>query len=129
MVAVGVVIALAITLRRKVDSRSAQFAAWFSAIVIATVLVSPHFYQYDLTILILPLLLGIYYVDIRRDLYAKMLTVTMLAFVVMAGLFQPVAAMTGVQISLFLLIAWLLLVVRFSRCDGGMGDRKLAATE
>lgn len=129
LVAVGVVIALAITLRRKVDSRSAQFAAWFSAIVIATVLVSPHFYQYDLTILILPLLLGIYYVDIRRDLYAKMLTVTMLAFVVMAGLFQPVAAMTGVQISLFLLIAWLLLVVRFSRCDGGMGDRKLAATE
>ena len=123
------VIALAITLRRKVDCRSAQFAAWFSAIVIATVLVSPHFYQYDLTILILPLLLGIYYVDIRRDLYAKMLTVTMLAFVVMAGLFQPVAAMTGVQISLFLLIAWLWLVVRSSRCGAGMGDKKMAATE
>ena len=128
LAAMGVVIALAMALRRKVDSRSAAFAAWFSAIVIATVLVSPHFYQYDLAILVLPLLLGIYYVDFRRGLYAKMLAVTMMAFVVLAGLFEPVAALTGIQISLFLLIAWLLLAVRLSRSGDGLGDAKTVVT-
>ena len=58
---VAIIGLLALSLRGKIDTSSPQFALQFSALVIATVLISPHFYTYDLTILLLPLGLVIFF--------------------------------------------------------------------
>lgn len=46
-----------LTLRGELDTRSETFSLQFSNLVLATILLSPHFYFYDLTIIWLPMVL------------------------------------------------------------------------
>ncbi len=57
----GMVVALSWrALPGHLDFRSRRFALQYSGLVIATILLSPHFYTYDLTILLLPLALMVF---------------------------------------------------------------------
>ena len=113
--AILAVLLMVLGMRERGDVRSARFAAWFSAIVVGTVLTSPHFYQYDLTILLLPIWLAMAQTDLRDNLANRAIAIVMALFVVGAGYFEWIAVETGVQISLFLLIAWWWLLIGASR--------------
>ncbi len=52
-----VLLLLVVALRGPLNFRSSRFAVQFSLLIIATILTSPHFYLYDLTILLLPIAL------------------------------------------------------------------------
>ena len=53
--ALGIITGITISLRGGIDTSSQKFAFQFSILVLATILLSPHFYIYDLTIVLLPL--------------------------------------------------------------------------
>lgn len=53
----GVIVLLQRILRGALETESQLFGLQFASLVVATVLISPHFYQYDLTILLLPLMI------------------------------------------------------------------------
>ena len=81
-----------------------RFPHQFSAIVIATVLVSPHFYTYDLVLVLLPAMLTLGHAVPKATTW---LSGIVAAFLLLAGLFQPIAATCSIQISTLLLVAWL----------------------
>lgn len=51
----SIIVGLAYSMRGKLEATSSQFAVQFSILVLATVLLSPHFYIYDLVVLLLPM--------------------------------------------------------------------------
>ncbi len=53
----GVIVLLQRILRGALETESQLFGLQFASLVVVTVLISPHFYQYDLTILLLPLMI------------------------------------------------------------------------
>ena len=55
MLAILIVAIVGFGLRGKMDTTSYRFAMQFSLLLVATVLLSPHFYVYDLTIMLLPI--------------------------------------------------------------------------
>jgi len=94
----------------KFETGSPQFAHQFSAMILVTVLVSPHFYHYDLTILLLPCWLGATLAtgqDKQRD-YG--LLAMIVGFGILAGLFATIALSSSVQVSCLLMVAWLFLL-------------------
>lgn len=108
-----VVVLLWRAMRGKIKTDSPGFARQFAAMVIAMVLLSPHFYGYDLTILVLPMLLivssyapGTW----RENVVDRRLGFVILAIFALAGLFAQIAGMIHVQPSIFLLAAALLLI-------------------
>ena len=119
---------LSVTLRGPRDFRSRRFALQFSALILVTVLLSPHFYIYDLAILLLPLALLLLVVIEGKapELKAKdcdsvalsakttfsMLRWTCLAMFVGAGLFTVIAERLSVQISLPIMLLLLFLMAQ-----------------
>ncbi len=90
---------------------SDAFARQFSAMIIATVLLSPHFYGYDLTILLLPFLLILSTTNLER--WRKMRSERVIVILVLicfglSGAFSEIAGFTYVQSSTMLLITLLL---------------------
>jgi hypothetical protein len=121
LVAGGMTLALVgLALRGPLDTASQRFAWQFSALVIATVLLSPHLYTYDLTVLLLPLGLvalhtrSIGFQPVRAECavthrlkaYATTRWLALLLFC-LAGLSPKLAAATGAQLSVPLMFAFL----------------------
>lgn len=105
-----------------VTLKSEAFARQFSAMIVATVLLSPHFYGYDLTILLLPflLILSTTNLDRWRNVRSERgIVILVLACFSMSGAFPTIARFTHVQPSAVLLIALLLLLGGVNLADRG----------
>ncbi len=99
---------------------SDAFARQFSAMIVATVLLSPHFYGYDLTILLLPFLLILSTTNLERwrdRRSERSIVILVLVCFSLSGAFSEIARFIHVQPSTVLLFAMLMLL-------GGMQDRK-----
>lgn len=116
---------LASILREPFAYGTGVFARQFAALTIATLLLSPHLFTYDLTLLLLALFLltcGPGAVDARF----RWLPVAMF---VMAGLSADLARSTGVQSSVLLMMA-LLVLIDFARKERHSRDfRPLGSTD
>ncbi|MEM7312392.1 MAG: glycosyltransferase family 87 protein [Planctomycetota bacterium] len=108
---------LVLGLRGPMDTKSTRFGLKFSMLVVATALLSPHFYYYDLTILLLPILLlgtmatgnassGDWGQTLSHGQRRGLLILTVSLFLT-ASFFTQLAQLTGIQLSLFLLLALL----------------------
>jgi hypothetical protein len=100
-------------MRGTIETSSTRFALQFAAMVFATVMLSPHFYTYDLTILLLPMLLiASSYApgQWRAKPVDQTLGFLLIGVFVLAGLFSQIAELTGVQFSILLMIAVLVLL-------------------
>lgn len=110
----GVGALLYIVLRRGVRPGTPGWAVQFSALVLASVLVSPHLFTYDLTILLLPIfLLGIALA--RRSSWPANRAVLgwLLALLFAgAGISPLIAKVTSVQLSVLLCLALLVYLAR-----------------
>ncbi|MDG1874768.1 MAG: glycosyltransferase family 87 protein [Mariniblastus sp.] len=84
----------------------------FAAMVLATVMLSPHFYTYDLTILLLPMLLMATSMSRRKPVPKEGLLLggVCVGIFVFAGSFKTFATSTSLQFSLPLMIAALVLL-------------------
>jgi len=109
-IAAGLVVWLVARLfRGLLDVRSARFLEQFSGLVLATVLLSPHFLTYDLTIVLLPmalcgaLLLRGGLAPARR----RPMLWLLVAMYVAAGVAPSIAARTGVQLTTPIMVALL----------------------
>ena len=98
--------------RGEVEFASSRFARQFSAMVIATALLSPHFYSYDLTILLLPMLLALVSLghDFKQNKFELALVVVMALLFFGAGFFNTIASTIHVQLSIVLMVATLVLL-------------------
>lgn len=97
------ILIVALALRGPLDFGSRRFAWQFAALIAATVLISPHLYTYDLTVLLLPL--GLVAVDARHQpLPLRWLALLLFC---LAGLSPQLAGVTGLQITVPLLFAYL----------------------
>jgi hypothetical protein len=104
--ALGIVVlaCLLVGLKGELEPDQDRYAIQFSMLIAATVLLSPHFYTYDLTILLLPMLLIVTVLGVRPATLAGKLTVgLLLLFYLAAGLFSRIAATVGWQPSLLLI--------------------------
>jgi alpha-1,2-mannosyltransferase len=113
-VIVVVAVVVARLLRGRLDPTSPQFLFQFSGLVLATLIVSPHTITYDLTILLLPLAL-LCFATLRRGLErdrGRAIFWCAVALYVMCGCGPWVAQRTGVQLTLPLMTALLILVTR-----------------
>lgn len=112
--AISVVVMLGSALRGSIEITSTKFAFQFSAMIIATILLSPHFYTYDLTILLLPLVLcGLNKIEFTTGSSdnAIGLSLTCVGLLFGIGICRSVAMSTGFQASIFILITLLWLIV------------------
>jgi lysylphosphatidylglycerol synthetase-like protein (DUF2156 family) len=80
--------------------------------VIATALLSPHFYSYDLTILLLPMLLALVSLghDFKQNKFELALVVVMALLFFGAGFFNTIASTIHVQLSIVLMVVTLVLL-------------------
>lgn len=110
----GVAALLFLVLRRGLQPAAPQFPLQFSALVLATVLVSPHLFTYDLTILLLPiLLLGMALAKQTIRPANRSMLGWLLAFLFAgAGISPLIAAQTGVQPSVLICLALLVYLTR-----------------
>jgi hypothetical protein len=124
---------LAWLLRGRLDTRLPQFAGQFSGLVLATLLLSPHLYTYDLTILLLPMFLlartgwggagqgsgaqhhvgqasrlpeMVFLSSGRRDAYPTIAPL-LIALYALAGISPTLAGLTGIQLTPLLIFALL----------------------
>ena len=103
-------------MRGPIETSSQRFACQFSAMVFATVMLSPHFYTYDLTILLLPVLLIATSLPaasktIRASkTYFQLVGFLLVALFVLAGMFEQIADQTGFQFSIVLMIGVLVVL-------------------
>ena len=108
----GVLVLLAASLRGKLVTHSNRFALQYATMVLATLLLSPHLYFYDLTVVLLPFFLITAELCSFTDKDTKrtvMLTAVVLLFV--SGLFQSMAASTGIQPSVVMMLAIMVVLV------------------
>ena len=108
-------IVLGVLLRGPVRVESPVFAAQFSGLVLATILVSPHLLTYDLTLLVLPATLLAGSALNRGDVSLGGAFRALLAAVVLLSLSSPVARLTGLQISVPAMFAALVALTRYGR--------------
>ena len=108
-------------MKGKIETDSPRFTRQFAAMVFAMVLLSPHFYGYDLTILLLPMLLIVSSVapgTWRVNVLDLSLGFVLLGIFVLAGLFAQIAGVISVQPSIFLM-AGALTLLGLSRSSHG----------
>ncbi len=99
------------SLRGKLVPALPDYAIQFSVMVLATILISPHFYTYDLTLLLLPLLLIFSNLGFKPEERAmKWAVVLSLALFAFAGLFSKIATSISLQPSIFLMFGLMLLL-------------------
>lgn len=103
LVASGVTIGVVgLTLRGPLETRHPRFAWQYSSLILATILLSPHLYTYDLTVLLLPLAT----IATRADASAVQRSLGLSIFC-LVGLSPQMASMTNIQLSVPLLLALL----------------------
>ena len=117
-VSIAVLVLLWRIMRGTVATSSQRFACQFSAMVLVTVMLSPHFYTYDLTILLLPMLLiatslsaasraiggGVDGKVGTHKICLQLLGFLLVALFVGAGVFEKIASQIGFQFSLVVMI-------------------------
>ncbi len=108
-----------------IETNSPRFAFQFAAMVLATVLLSPHLYFYDLTVLLLPLLLVLAAKDFVPE-QSRNLAVYLVALSVMilfgAGTFKTIATSTLTQPSVLLVGGLLVVLARLCQATPGWGQ-------
>ena len=111
---VAVVWLLVRIMRGPIKTNSGTFASQFAGLVIAMVMLSPHFYSYDLTILLLPMvLLGSAALGALKNQPFSPMNWMLIGMFMLAGLFQPLAKSAGFQFSTILFFAALILIPSF----------------
>jgi hypothetical protein len=122
-------LALRVCLRGRLDPASPRFQLQFAALVVGTILLSPHFYSYDLSVLLLPMILvgGAARADAHgsRDrsapgaaAMAVQCQVGWIAvFFVLSGVSDRLSAMLNVPLAAILLVIWLGLLSRSARLE------------
>ena len=129
LVAIVVLFLLWRVMSGAVDLSSRRFACQFSAMTLVTVMLSPHFYTYDLTILLLPcLLLASCFSEVagqseRSQICVRAVYVLLVALFVLSGLFERLATQTAVQFSIMLLIG-VLLFLTFALSNARQHDQE-----
>ena len=116
--AIGVLTLLTQIMAGPIELSSTRFAFQFSALIVATVLISPHFYTYDLTILLLPLAICGLSEDVVQKVNRRVLYWICIAVLFGASLYGSIATQLGFQISTVILFAWLISIA------GGWGARQ-----
>jgi hypothetical protein len=112
-------------LRAPCDVRDGRFLVQFSALVLATVLLSPHLVTYDLTLLLLPMaLLCLVGLDGRLGRIGSTLVLGLLAALYLAcAVAAPIARLTHVQLTTPLLLA-LLVALATTAAPRAVTDRE-----
>jgi hypothetical protein len=111
--AAGVVYLLARLLRGPLVPGTPRLAIQFSGLVVATVLLSPHLFTYDLTILLLPMFLLAVEITDGSEFPAadrRRLTVILVTLFILPGVSVTIASTSGVQLTVPVLVAMLFLV-------------------
>ncbi len=101
---------LGVILRGRIETRNDRFAWQFSALVVATVLCSPHLFTYDLTILLLPIALVTLQLQ-QADHHAGQLRHALgwhlVLIFCLPGISVSVAAASGLQMTVPLILSLL----------------------
>ena len=114
--AIAVVFLLNRILRGELETGSQRFGLQFASLVVATVLISPHFYQYDLTILLVPMMIvwsvlsggwGESPSITINETHRRWLLGTTVGLFLGAGLFASIANATHIQPCTVLLLSLL----------------------
>lgn len=111
--ALGVVGLLWSVMRGPIQVDSPIFARQFSAMIFATVVLSPHFYAYDLAILLVPMILIVTSYPLggwRQRAVDRNLGCVLLGMFGLAGLFSKIAGVTRIQPSIILIVAAIVLI-------------------
>ena len=107
---------LGFLLRGRLRPGTSIFAFQFSGLVLATVLLSPHLFTYDLTMLILPMFLVVGHIvygdtDLGKErTHMKWIVGTLYA---LSGASAIMAAQSHLQFSVLLMVAWLAVLARY----------------
>jgi len=89
--------------------REARFDSQFAMLVLATLLLSPHLFGYDLTLAILPLVITVSQIGFRpTQTSQRWLLILCVAFFVLSGSFAGLAMVTGIQFSWMIMLAMLI---------------------
>jgi hypothetical protein len=104
-VSVATIALVAIALRGPLDPTATRFRWQYSALIVATVLLSPHLYTYDLTVLLLPL--GFVAASTSREASPPGLRWLSLLLFCLAGISPSLAGVLGVQVTVPLMGALL----------------------
>ena len=108
--AIGVLTLLGRIMSGPIELSSSRFAFQFAACVIATVLVSPHFYTYDLSILLLPLAICGLSADITHRINRRVMYWICISVLFGASMYGLIALKFGFQISTLILFTWLIVI-------------------
>ncbi len=105
-------------LRGKFDTLTDKFSLQYSAMILATILLSPHFFTYDLGLLLIPMLLIGSSFAVARSTNVEQVRpqlahgwVICIVFVA-SGLFASFSATTGFPFSVAMLCVWMWLLFR-----------------
>ena len=124
-----VLLAIAISTWGDLDTSSPRFAIQFSILVLATILLSPHFYIYDLAIVLLPLALIAFQLaqaaKISKD--QRVLIWLCVSLFSIVGMATGVAEKFGIQPTLLILLAMILYLVRIGMNQSDRTSQALAA--
>jgi len=115
LAAAGVVYLLARLLRGPLVPGTSRLSIQFAGLVVATVLLSPHLFTYDLTILLLPVFLLAIDVADRAEIPAtsrRWLLASLVTLFVLPGVSVPIASATGVQLTVPVLFVMLFLAAQ-----------------
>ncbi|MBI82451.1 MAG: hypothetical protein CMJ81_04580 [Planctomycetaceae bacterium] len=116
--AAALILVLGSMLRGTLQTGTRRFAAQFAALVIATVLLSPHLFTYDLTILLLAMYLT--WLLLSHDqrpvgkLRQTLVSLSLVAYV-SPQLSVWLAESTSLQITVFIQAAWLIALSRYAK--------------
>ena len=128
LIAAGIVLVLLARLvRGRPESGTPQFATQFSGLVLATLMLSPHLFTYDLTLLLLPVcLMGMQVARRMLDPGAPRAGIKWLLILLysLSGASSLVASRIGVQVSVLLMFALLVLLVRLRSGKRGTGSEE-----
>jgi hypothetical protein len=126
--AAGVMLLLVQSLRGRLVPGGRRFAVQFSVLVIATLLLSPHLFTYDLTILLLPGFLLLFVLAAgARKLHSPRLIGWLLAALYAAVGFAPtIAEKMGVQLTVPLLVSLLTTLAWQAASDGAQSHGRQA---
>ncbi len=117
LLAVGVLGLVAWVMRGTIDCASPRFGLQFSVMVVAMILTSPHFYTYDLTILLLPLAICTVSHGLSQGAESHSSELTLLSALVFLGVVfsRAVAVAVGLQFTIPLFVAWIAVMVVVSQ--------------
>ena len=108
--AIGVLTLLSRILSGPIELSSSRFAFQFAGLVVATVLISPHFYSYDLTILLLPLAICGLSEEVSQKINRRVMYWVCIAVLFGASAYGVIATKYGFQISTLILLVWLIVI-------------------